>query len=153
MSVSASNVRQSQFGAKHPFEEAVEPRLSRGVAGRLQEAPVEDARLGASLLAVEQRLAVMIGGAEIDRLCGLHLFGGEAIVSRAALAGECGGVEVAGQRVGDEWIGLEAVTLGAAGGDGRLGEKREVGVGELVAGLQVRRLDSWSPRPRAPTSG
>ena len=28
--------------AKHPFEETVKSRLARGVAGRLEEAPVED---------------------------------------------------------------------------------------------------------------
>ena len=31
-------------GAEHPFEEAVKPGLARGVAGRFEEAPVEDAR-------------------------------------------------------------------------------------------------------------
>ena len=55
-------------------------------------------------------------------------------------------------RIADERIGLEAIAVGAAGGHGRLGEQREIGVGELVAGLKVRGLisrhrDRVRPRP------
>src|ERR1700677_2264512 len=74
-------------GAKHPLEEAVKSRLARGVAGRLEESPIEDARLASRQLAIEERLAVLVGGSKINRFCGLDLLGGQAIVGRAAFAG------------------------------------------------------------------
>src|SRR6185437_6211782 len=79
-------------GAEHPLEETIKSRLARGVAGRLDEAPIEDPRLAARQFAIEEGFAVLVGGAEIDCLCGLHLFRSQAIIGRGALAGERSGV-------------------------------------------------------------